>query len=178
MDIRIFKNQVLPIREKLHRMALKMLRDEGEAEDTVQEIMLKLWMMRNQLAEYRSVEALAAQIGKNICLNKIKARKQISNETFEHMHTSELTPDQEIETADSLETVFKIIERLPDMQRMVIRLRDIEGYQLEEIAEIIGCDVTAVRMNLSRARKKVREEFFKINQFKITWIILLKSKNN
>ena len=148
-------------------MALKMLRDEGEAEDTVQEVMLKLWIMRDRLSEYRSVEALAVQIGKHICINKISARKKFSNEAFEYMHAPELTPDREVETTESIETVSKIIERLPETQRLVIRLRDIEGYQPEEIAEIMGCDITAVRVNLSRARKRVREEFFKINQFNI-----------
>ena len=167
MDIQAFKKEVLPIREKLFRMALKMLRDESEAKDVVQEIMLKLWIMRSRLSEYRSIEALAVKICKNICINKIKTYRQSSNETFENMQASALTPDEKAETSDSIETVSKIIERLPETQRLVIRLRDVEGYQSEEIAEIIGCTESAVRMNLSRARKKVREEFFKINNFNI-----------
>jgi RNA polymerase sigma-70 factor (ECF subfamily) len=64
-------------------------------------------------------------------------------------------------------TVARIIERLPETQRMIIRLRDIEGYQPAEIAEILGCEPSAVRMNLSRARKKVKEEFFNINHFSL-----------
>jgi RNA polymerase sigma-70 factor (ECF subfamily) len=168
MEIQIFKQQVLPIREKIYRLALKMLHDEAEAEDSVQEVMLKLWMMRATLAEYRSVEALATQIGKNICLNRIKTRKMSSDKPFEQMQSSLPTPEQALETADTIETVSRIIDRLPDMQRLVIRLRDIEGYQVEEIAGITGCEATAVRMNLSRARKKVKEEFFKINQIHIS----------
>ena len=168
MDIQAFKKEVISVREKLFRRALKMLRDESEAEDVVQEIMLKLWVMRERLGEYRSIEALAVQICKNICINKIKARKLSSNEAFENMQALALTPDQKAETTNSIETVSKIIDRLPETQRLVIRLRDIEGYQSEEIAEIIGCTESAVRMNLSRARKKVREEFFKINNFNMS----------
>ncbi len=165
MDVQIFKIQVFPVREKLYKLSLRMLRDEADAEDTVQEVMLKLWVMRSQLAEYRSVEALAVQIGKNICINKIRARKPGSDHAFDTMQAITPTPDRQLEETDSVEMVTRIISRLPEMQRMIIRLRDIEGYQPAEIAEITGCDESSVRVNLSRARKRVREEFFKINKF-------------
>ena len=165
MDIQTFKIQALPVREKVYRMSQRMLRCDADAEDTTQEVMLKLWMIRHRLAAYRSVEALAVQIGKNICINKLRARKRQSDDAFNDLQETTPTPDQQLEAADTMETVARIIERLPEMQRLVIRLRDVEDYQPAEIAEIIGCEEGAVRMNLSRARKKVREEFFKINHF-------------
>jgi RNA polymerase sigma-70 factor (ECF subfamily) len=128
--------------------------------------MLKLWMMRNKLPEYRSIEALSVQICKNICINKRKARKTVSDNSFDSLPTSSLTSDNQPENADSAEIVAQIIGTLPDMQKLIIRLRDIEGLQvgeIAEIAEITGCEESAVRMNLSRARKKVREIFFKLN---------------
>ena len=167
MDIQTFKIQVLPVREKVYRMSLRMLRNHADSEDTAQEVMLKLWTMRCQLAAYRNVEALAVQMGKNININRLRARKCSSDETLDAMQEPALTPDLQLEAADSIATVARIIDRLPETQRMVIRLRDIEGYQPAEIAEIMGCEVTAVRMNLSRARKKVKEEFFKINNFRL-----------
>ena len=167
MDIQAFKVQALPVREKVYRLSLRMLRCDADAEDVAQEVMLKLWTMRDQLATYRNVEALAVQIGKNICINKIKARKQTSNDALENMHEPALTPDLQLEDANSMATVSCIIDRLPETQRMVIRLRDIEGYKLAEIAEILGCEESAVRVNLSRARKRVKEEFFKINNFSL-----------
>ena len=163
MDIQTFKIQALPVREKVYRLSLRMLRCDADAEDTAQEVMLKLWTMRDQLAAYRSMEALAVQIGKNICINKLRAHKYSSNGVFDAMEDPTPAPDQQLEAADSMATVARIIERLPETQRMVIRLRDIEGYQPAEIAEIMGCEESAVRMNLSRARKKVKEEFFNIN---------------
>lgn len=163
MDIHIFKIHVYPLREKLQRMSLKMLKDDAEAEDTVQEVMLRLWVMRDRLSGYRSIEALAIQIGKNICLNKIRSRKHQTDDSFDNFQAPTPAPDVQAEEADSVEVVAKIIEKLPDLQRIIIRLRDIEGYQPEEIAEITGCNESAVRVNLSRARKKVREEFFRIN---------------
>ena len=165
MDIQTFKIEVLPVREKVYRISQRMLRCDADAEDTAQEVMIKLWTMRHQLAAYRNVESLAVQMGKNICINKLRARKRLSDDVFDAMQETALTPDLQLEAADSLATVARIIERLPEMQRLIIRLRDVEGYQPAEIAEITGCEEAAVRMNLSRARKKVKEEFFKINHF-------------
>ena len=167
MDIQTFKIQALPVREKVYRLAVRMLRCEADAEDVAQEVMLKLWTIRGQLAAYRSVEALAVQMGKNICINRLKARKHGCDETLNAMQDTSLTPDLQLEAADSMATVARIISRLPETQRMVIRLRDIEGYQPAEIAQIMGCGESAVRVNLSRARKKVKEEFFNINNFSL-----------
>ena len=167
MDIQTFKKQVLPVREKVYRMSQRMLRCDADAEDTAQEVMLKLWTMRSQLAAYRNVEALAVQIGKNICINRLHARKHRSDDALDAMQDTSPAPDLQLEAADSMATVTRIIERLPETQRMTIRLRDIEGYQPAEIAQIMGCEESAVRVNLSRARKKVKEEFFKINHFSL-----------
>jgi RNA polymerase sigma-70 factor (ECF subfamily) len=167
MDIQTFKILVVPLREKIFSMSLRMLRCTDEAEDTAQDVMLKLWLMRDRLHIYRDLEALAVQIGKNININKIKARKNTSDDAFETMAELSPTPDRQLEVADSMETVARIIDRLPELQRMVIRLRDIEGYQPAEIAEIMGCEENAVRVNLFRARKKVKEVFFKINNFSL-----------
>jgi RNA polymerase sigma-70 factor (ECF subfamily) len=167
MDIQTFKTKVLPLREKVIRMSLRMLRCADEAEDTAQDVMLKLWLMRDRLHIYRNLEALAVQIGKNVNINKIKARKDRSDDAFETMAEPSLTPDRQLEATDTMETVARIIERLPDLQRMVIRLRDIEGYRPAEIAQIMGCEENAVNVNLFRARKKVKEAFFKINNFSL-----------
>ena len=167
MDIQTFKIQVLPVREKVYRLSLRMLRCEADAEDTAQEVMLKLWTLRCQLAACKSVEAYAIQMGKNICINKLRTRKHCSDDAFDLMPNTSLTPDRQLEATDSMATVTRIIDRLPETQRMVIRLRDIEGYQPAEIAQIMGCEESAVRMNLSRARKKVKEDFFNINHFSL-----------
>jgi RNA polymerase sigma-70 factor (ECF subfamily) len=167
MDIQTFQIQVIPLREKVFRMSLRMLRCADDAEDTAQDVMLKLWMMRDRLPVYREVEALAVQICKNININKIKARKNTSEDAFKTMQEPSPAPDRQLETSDTMATVARIIDRLPDLQRMVIRLRDIEGYHTAEIARIMGCEENAVNVNLFRARKKVREEFFKINNFSL-----------
>jgi RNA polymerase sigma-70 factor (ECF subfamily) len=162
MDIQEFRTKVLPVRDKLYRMSLKMTGNDCDAEDVVQEVMLKLWEIRDQLSVCKNVEAYATQTVKNTCINRFKAKKA-TNGYFADIPETEQTPEEQMENRDLVALVARIIDRLPDMQRMVMQLRDIEGYQPEEIAEIMGCNTAAVRMNLSRARKKVKEIFFKIN---------------
>lgn len=165
MEINQFKSEVLPIRSKVYSYSLKLLNDQPEAEDTVQEVFLKLWQMRTKLSDYRNIEALTIQITKNICLNKLNYQKRHQTEDIERVFYYPVADNtgKQLEETDAVALVKKIIATLPELQQLVIRMRDIEGYELEEISEITGCRPEAIRMNLSRARKKVKETFFKIN---------------
>ena len=166
MELNQFKVEVLPIRGKILNYSIKMLEDVEEAEDTVQEVFLKLWEMRAKLSEYDSVEALAVTMTKNICLNKISFRQRHVKEELPQVqiYWRDETADRHLEDSDAVDWVKKIIETLPPLQKMIIKMRDIEDYELNTIAEITGCTDEAVRMNLSRARKKVKECFLKINK--------------
>jgi RNA polymerase sigma-70 factor (ECF subfamily) len=166
MELNRFKVEVLPIRGKILNYSIKMLENVEEAEDTVQEVFLKLWEMRAKLSEYDSVEALAVTMTKNICLNKISFRQRhVKEELSQHQALwRDETADRQLEHSDAVDWVKKIIETLPPLQKMIIKMRDIEDYDMSTIAEITGCTEEAVRMNLSRARKKVKEVFFKINK--------------
>ena len=166
MELNRFKVEVLPIREKILNYAIKMLENVEEAEDTVQEVFLKLWEIRAKLSEYDSIEAFAVTMTKNICLNKISFRQRHVKEELLQIQTISIdeTAEQQLEQSDAVEWIRKIIETLPPLQKMIIKMRDIEDYEMNTIAEITGCTEEAVRMNLSRARKKVKEMFFKINE--------------
>lgn len=165
MELNQFKEEVLPIRNKVYNYSLRLLNNLTEAEDTVQEVFLKLWQMRERLGEYRNIEALSIQIAKNICLNKLDYQKRHQTDQIEELRLISVSENMEkqVEVADAVSLVKKIISSLPELQKLIIQMRDLEGYELEEIAEITGCRIEAVRMNLSRARKKVKETFFKIN---------------
>ena len=160
MELEIFKQKVAPLREKLYQQSFKKVRNSYDAEDIVQEVMLRLWEKR---CEAKNIEAYAATMVKNASINKVRDRKPTSEILLNFVQEMDKNPDKRLENKDSIEFVQKIIENLPYLQKTIIRMRDIEGYQLEEIAEIIGCETSAVRVNLSRARKKVKEIFFKIN---------------
>jgi len=158
MNLEDFKRKVLPLKNKLYRFANRLLEDREEAEDMVQEVFIKLWNRRDKLDEYRSVEALAMVTIKNLCLDKLKSRK-IKSERMMDLK-NEMIDSQQDQKKDLTDIIFKIhqiIQTLPEQQRLIIQLRDIEGYDFEEIAELLDMNENAVRVNLSRARKKIRE---------------------
>ena len=158
MNLDDFKKQVIPLKNKLFRFANRLLENREEAEDMVQEAFIKLWNRRDKLDEYRSVEALAMVTTRNLCLDKLK-RKKITIEKIENLK-DEMTDSQQDQKTDLSEIVHKIhqiIQNLPEQQRSIIQLRDIEGYDFEEITELLDMNENAVRVSLSRARKKIRE---------------------
>ena len=165
MSQELFRAAVLPMREYLFATARRILSEEEDAEDAVQEVLLKLWYVRESLGNYDNVEAFVTTVTKKHCLDKLKVKKRNEGmtESLMAMH-SESNPYELTERKNTHEIIQRIIETLPPLQREIIRMKDMEEYEVDEIAEITGTKAEAVRMNLSRARKKVREEFCKWNK--------------
>jgi RNA polymerase sigma factor (sigma-70 family) len=157
-----FKAEILPIRDKLFHIAHKLLPEEEDAEDAVQEVLLKLWNTRDSLGSYDNVAAFATTVTKNHCLDKLRVKKRtdILDDTH-YLRESSDNPYLQLERSNTEEVLRKIIEQLPPLQQTIIRMKDMEEYEVEEIAEITGTKQDAIRVNLSRARKKVREEYIK-----------------
>lgn len=157
-----FKAEIVPLRDKLFHIARKMLEEKQDAEDAVQEAFLKLWHIRDSLDQYDSIPAFATTVVKNICVDKLRVKnREISLDDEVYRQAGPDNPYLELERKNSDEIIRIIINRLPPLQQAIIRMKDIEEYEVEQIAEITGTQVDAVRMNLSRARKKVREEYLK-----------------
>jgi RNA polymerase sigma-70 factor (family 1) len=153
-----FKKKVLPLKNKLFRFANRLLDNREEAEDMVQEVFIKLWNRRDKLDEYRSIEALAVVTIRNLCLDKLKSKKMHA-ERMKDLE-NEIPSSQQEQTpdlSDIVHQIHQVIQTLPEQQRLIIQLRDIEGYDYEEIAQMLEMNENAVRVNLSRARKKIRE---------------------
>jgi RNA polymerase sigma-70 factor (ECF subfamily) len=163
-----FKTKVLPLSSKLMRFASQLLHDEEQARDIIQDVFLKLWQKKDQLAEVDNMEAFAMRMTHNRCLDLFKAKKPVLVEAdFLKQKATECKDLQkEIELSESALLVRKLIRDLPDIQRTVMHLRDIEQYEYEEIAQMTDLTVNAIRVNLSRARKKVRDELIKQNNGK------------
>lgn len=164
MGRKIYIKKILPIREQLHALAWRMLGNEYDAEDAVQEVMLRLWSAGNSLRAYDNPAAYATTMCKNLCLDKIKLKKyneEIDNQ--QNLSNSE-DPYSLAERKEAGELIRVIISKLPNLQRLIIEMKDIEGYEVAEIAEITGGSIDSIRMNLSRARKKVREEYLKLRE--------------
>jgi len=164
-----FIEKVLPVNRKLYRFAYRLLANREEAEDIVQETFVRLWNKRKNLAQYRSIDAFAMIITKNLCIDSLKSRSKNITEVDPLFNTKEeLTPYRQTELSDSVDNVSQIINELPELQKMIIQLRDVEGYTFEEISEILDLNINAVRVNLSRARKRVRDELTKKYDYELT----------
>ena len=164
MSQEIFKSMVLPMRTKLLFLAQKYMEDESDAEDAVQEVLLKLWHTRENLTNYDNTEAFVTTVTKNHCLDRLKVKnRMVALDDSYNIREGTENPHLELERKNTADIIRRIIEKLPVLQQAIIRMKDMEEYEVEEIAEITGTKSDAVRMNLSRARKKVREEYLKLN---------------
>lgn len=165
MELETFKSTVLPLRDKLLKYSVKLTDDGADAEDIVQEAFLKLWYIRDRLDGYQSVEALSVQVVKNLCLDKLRLKRMDRMpENSESILADTVTPEQLLEQHDAVAIIGRLIQQLPTLQQCIIRMKDVEGYELSEIAQITGTQIESVRVNLSRARKKVREQFLMLNR--------------
>ncbi|MEX1383106.1 RNA polymerase sigma factor [Lutibacter sp.] len=164
-----FLKTVMPFKDKVFRVAKRLLVSTEEAEDATQELYFKLWRNRSKLKDYKSVEAFAMTMTKNYCFDRLKS-KQASNLKLIHSNYQEKdTPLQRrVELNDSVSLVHKLIENLPEQQKLVIQLRDIEEYEFDEIAKMLDLQPTAVRVTLSRARKTIREQLTKQHNYGIS----------
>ncbi|MDR1089631.1 MAG: sigma-70 family RNA polymerase sigma factor [Prevotella sp.] len=162
MELERFKSNVIPLREKLQSFAGSILPNDFEAQDAVQETFLRLWNVRSQLENHPNIGGFAMQTLKNICIDKLRStRYKLSNGATD-ISDNTLTPYQYTEQKNEIAIIRRIIDTLPPTQRMIIMMRDVEGYELDEIAEITGSDSNAIRVNLSRARKAVRDKFMNL----------------
>ncbi|HPE83918.1 MAG TPA: RNA polymerase sigma factor [Aequorivita sp.] len=161
MDKTEFTALIMPFKDRLYRLAKRILVSKDEAEDAVQEVLLKLWNGKESIENYKNPEAFAITMTKNYCLDRLKS-KQASNLKIVHSNyqTSE-NIEKKIEANDGVELVYKIMETLPEQQRIVLQLRDVEQFEFSEIAQMLDSNKTAIRVALSRARKTVRDEMIK-----------------
>lgn len=156
-----FLTTVMPFKDKLYRLAKRLLVSNDEAEDAVQEIYLKLWKGKEKIGNYKNPEAFAMTMTKNYCLDRLKS-KQAGNMKIVHSNfQNSENMERQIEANDGVSLVFQIMETLPEQQRMIVQLRDVEQYDFAEIAEMLESNETAIRVALSRARKVIREEMKK-----------------
>lgn len=163
MELEKFKSDVVPLRNKLQNVAKNMLANEVDAEDAVQETFLRLWNQRSQLSNHPNVGGFAMQTLKNICIDKLRAERHNVSLDGISIAGNSITPYTFTEQQDSVLIIRNIIDSLPETQRYIITLRDIDGFELGEIAAIIGSEESTVRVNLSRARKTVRDKFLSMN---------------
>lgn len=154
MNQETFKNTVFVLKDEMYRFAKRFLISSDEAEDLVQDLMMKFWQMKDNLANL-NIKSYALKCVKNECLNKLKHETVKQNFADFQIHRNEL---YKMETNNLKEKILEFINALPEKQKLVIHLKDVEEYEVSEISEILEIEENAVRVNLMRARQKVKEQ--------------------
>ncbi|TQD39132.1 RNA polymerase sigma factor [Haloflavibacter putidus] len=166
MNQKAFLEYINPLKDKIYRLSLRYLVSKEAAQDATQEVLLKLWKLKDKLSGYNNPEAFAMTITKNYCLDQLKLKTN-NNLRIVHNNFDDGNPSlqKQLEAKNELEIVGKIIEGLSENEKLLIHLRDIEQLDYQEIAEITKMKNTAIRVALSRARKKIREEILKKHSY-------------
>lgn len=154
-----FNHIILPMRDELLGYALSVTRSEDNAEDLVQEVMLRLWDMRERLSSEGRLKSLAMTMVRNMFLD------QQRHESYLAAMPDKIdiaVDDRRAELRDETRIIRDIIAQLPPLQQQIFRMKEIEGYTADEIMQITGCSADNLRRNLSRARTKIRETYIKI----------------
>jgi len=162
-----FRNDVLPLKNQLFRLALRIALNREEAEDIVQDTMIKVWDKRYEWGSIDSIEAYRLRICRNLSLDRLKKRDNQNGSLEEEQPRQEplSTPQDRLVDQDRLRIVKEIVNSLPEKQRTCMQLRDFEGKQYKEIASILGITEEQVKTNIFRARQTVKQRFQKIEQY-------------
>jgi RNA polymerase sigma factor (sigma-70 family) len=168
MNFETFQNRVIPVKNKLFRFALRLLGNEEEAKDIVQEVFIRVWNGRGEMDQIQNMEAWCMRITKNMSLDRIRTATRRNTHPMQEgfdVHHEALTPHEKTELHESMQKISQLMAMLPDKQRQVMHLRDVEGYSYNEICEIMELDMNQVKVNLFRARNAIREKLVKINAY-------------
>ena len=153
-----FRNDVLPLKNELYRLALRITLNHAEAEDVVQETMIKVWNRRDRWDELESIEAFCLTICRNIAIDKTKkAENQNQSLMDEHDapdHSYSSNPEEQAMQQDR-----RLIDTRPEKQRSCMQLRDFEGKSYKEIAKILDVSEEQVKINIFRARQTIKQKF-------------------
>lgn len=172
-----FRTDVLPLKDELFRLALRITLNRADAEDVVQETMLKLWSRREQWQEIESMEAFSLTICRNIALDHQKRMEQRNASIDGESHSTDKaaleiadrsyssSPEEQAVQRDRVEMVRRLMDLLPEKQRTCMQLRDVEGKAYKEIADVMGITEQQVKVNIFRARQTIKQKFTENEQY-------------
>ena len=158
MTIKNFTQQIIPIKDRLYRFALRMVNNAAEAEDVVQEVLIKLWHKREELSEIHNLEAWSIRLTRNLSVDKLRGKRHQmeSLDTQIDTESKQQNPAQLTESKDTLKRIHQLIQDLPEKQRLVLQLRDIEELTYKEIAALLEMPINQVKVNLFRGRQTLK----------------------
>ena len=158
-----FQTDILPLKNDLYRMALRITMNAAEAEDVVQETMMKVWNRRDQWEQIESIEAFCLTICRNLSLDKVRRMDNQTQSLDAAYDPKDLgvssNPEEQAIQSDRIRLVRQMISQLPEKQRSCMQLRDMEGKSYKDIATILDITEEQVKVNIFRARQTIREKF-------------------
>lgn len=163
-----FRDDILPLKNQLFRLALRITLNRFEAEDIVQDTLIKVWNRRSDWEDIDSIEAFSLTICRNLSLNRIK-KKENDNNSLEDVKgvepLSSSNPQDRMIQADRVNLIRQIVDSLPEKQRSCMQLRDFEGKSYKEIAVILDITEEQVKVNIFRARQAVKQRYLKLDNY-------------
>lgn len=163
-----FRNDVLPLKNQLFRLALRITLDRVEAEDIVQDTLIKIWNKRNEWQTIDSLEAFSLTICRNLSLDRLK-RKGRQDDSLDDVSVKEpitsSNPQDRMIQQDRVSLVQQIVDSLPEKQRSCMQLREFEGKTYKEIAEIMQITEEQVKVNIFRARQTVKQKYTQLDNY-------------
>ena len=161
MQVQEFNHIIQGIKDKMYRLALRIVNDPEDARDVVQDAMIKIWSKQALLAEVSNKEAYMMTMTRNIAIDKYRSTRIQTTDIDMHydIESRSAGPERQYIAKESYRRVRKMIESLPENHRTVIHLRDIEGYSYKEISEMTGFSIAKVKVYLHRARTRLKEHF-------------------
>lgn len=162
-----FRNDILPLKDKLYRLALRITLNTQEAEDVVQDTLMKLWQQQDAWQQIRSLEAYCMTVCRRQALDKaaLAANHNLTLDGQPEQMAPQHTPDQALSLNERMALVRRLMDSLPEVQRSIVQLRDVEGYPYKEIADVLQLSETQVKVYLHRARKFIRNEIEKLDEY-------------
>ncbi len=162
-----FRNDILPLKDKLYRLAFRITLDSAEAEDVVQDTLIRVWNKREEWSQFESVEAYCLTVARNLAIDrsqKMEAQNvELTPEAREMADT--LTPYDSLAQDEQMQLIHRLVNELPEKQRTIMQLRDMEGKSYKEIADILQITEEQVKVNLFRARQKIKQRYTEIEDY-------------
>ena len=163
-----FRNDVLPLKNALYRLALRITLNRAEAEDIVQDTLMKVWNRRERWDEIDSIEAFCMTICRNLALDRMRKMDNHNSSLEDNLHetpSATRNPYEEMNQKDRIQLVRRLVDSLPEKQRTCMQLRDFEGKSYKEVAEILQISEDQVKVNIFRARQTIKQRFKELDDY-------------
>ncbi|WP_339738271.1 RNA polymerase sigma factor [uncultured Sunxiuqinia sp.] len=152
-----FEQLIHQLKDQLYRFAFSILNSKEEAQDAVQEIVLRLWLQRKKLNREENIASFCMTMLRNYCFDQLRKQKQF--QVFQQTHQHERVETSTMEQLDLVEQIRQQLKRLPEQQQLALQLKDFQGLEYTEIAQIMQLPVNAIRVHVSRGRRRLYHIF-------------------